>query len=71
MTPDQLAALSDTDLDQLRVDVITEQERRRDIEGIPAEIERLTARYNGAKGATGPDWPELPAAVNAFKSRNP
>lgn len=71
MTPEQLAALSPEDLDALRVAVAVEQERRRDIEAIPAEIERLNRRYERAKGPSGPAWPELPDAVKAYKARNP
>lgn len=70
MTPQELATLSDADLDALRVSVAIEQERRRDLEVIPEQIEQLTGRYNRARAAGGPEWPELPQAVAAFKGRN-
>lgn len=57
MTPEQLAALSDQALDTLRVDVITEQERRRDLVALPAEIQRLNARLERAKRPTPPGPP--------------
>lgn len=71
MTPEQIAVLSDDDLDALRRNVVTEQERRRDRETIPAEIERLNARYARVKGPAGPEWPELPQALDAYRKRNP
>lgn len=42
------------DLDKLRRDVLTEQERRRDAEVIPDQIERLSARYLRATGQGEP-----------------
>lgn len=58
-----LQALSDEDLDTLRVDVQTEQERRRDLATIPGQITDLTARYIAGGGdPTGlPPSPAPPA----------
>lgn len=38
MTPEELAALTDEDLDALRVAVLTEEERRRDLANLPERI---------------------------------
>lgn len=48
------ATLTDTYLDQLHTDVLTEQERRRDAEVIPDQIEALSARYLRATGQAEP-----------------
>lgn len=40
-----LTTLTDDDLDALRVDVLTEQERRANMAQIPATIQELAAKY--------------------------
>ena len=45
-----LKALTDTELDQLRIDTITEQERRADLLAIPAQITDLATRYTAGGG---------------------
>ena len=40
-----LKKLSDEELDQLRRDVLTEQERRENLARIPAQIEELKQKY--------------------------
>lgn len=68
LTMEQLAALNPEDLEALHVATLTEQERRRDVEVIPDQIEHLTQRYNQARG---PRWDELPAAIQAYRNRHP
>ena len=45
-----LNELSDDDLDNLRVDVLIEEERRQARDQIPAQIADLTARFIDAGG---------------------
>lgn len=45
-----LRTFTDEDLDLLRVDVLTEQERRQALVTIPAQIEELTAKYVAGGG---------------------
>ena len=45
-----LTELSDDDLDDLRVEVLTEEERRQSRDQIPAQIADLTARFIDAGG---------------------
>lgn len=68
MTPAQLAALTDVQLEQLRIDAANEQSRRQNAKVIPNEIERLYQQYSGT-GA--PSWPELQTAIEALKKRRP
>ncbi|UNX54072.1 hypothetical protein MF406_14135 [Georgenia sp. TF02-10] len=56
-----LKALTDDDLNALRVEVLTEQERRADLAGIPQQVADLTARFV----AGGGDPADLTAAVDA------
>lgn len=49
-----LTTYTDDDLDQLRVDVLTEQERRRIAADAPAQIEALSRRYLHATGKADP-----------------
>lgn len=46
----ELEPLTDDELDTLRRDVITEQERRQAIATIPAQIVELTAKYLAGGG---------------------
>ncbi|UFU03422.1 hypothetical protein LQF12_02090 [Ruania suaedae] len=55
-SPTELRDLTDDDLDTLRRDVLTEQERRARIKSIPAQIDTLTREYLDAGG----DPEELP-----------
>ncbi len=48
MTPEQLRALTDDDLDALRIAVLTEQERRYKIENAPAQMEAVATDYAAA-----------------------
>lgn len=68
MTPEQIAALTSAELETLRTNVLAEQEKRRNAEAIPTEIERLNAQYTST-GA--PAWPELTQAIEARKRRRP
>lgn len=45
-----LTTLTDEELDQLRVDVSTEQERRANLAQIPATIQELAAKYTEGGG---------------------
>ena len=54
-----LTTLTDDDLDALRVRVLTEQERRADLEQIPATIQELASKYTEGGG----DREELIKAV--------
>lgn len=58
MTVVDLAPFADGDLDALRVAVLNEQERRRDVAHLPTQIEQLSARYRRAAGIV-----EAPAAT--------
>lgn len=41
----EMKSLSDAELDQLRVEVLTEQERRKALADIPDQIRELTAKF--------------------------
>lgn len=45
MTPEQLGLLEDEELDQLRIAVLTEQERRANLAAIPAQIATLKQTF--------------------------
>lgn len=49
-----LTTLTDAELDQQRIDVATEQERRQAVLNLPDQIEELTARYKRASGKGEP-----------------
>lgn len=58
ITPDDLRALTDEQLDQTRIDVLTEQERRQTIATAPEQATATAARYLDARdGPTDPDSP--------------
>lgn len=50
MTPEQLRDLTDDDLDTLRVDVLTEQERRANLAAIPGQVSDLARTYTAGGG---------------------
>ena len=56
-----LTTLTDDDLDALRVRVLTEQERRANLEQIPATIQDLATKYTEGGG----DRQELEQAIKA------
>lgn len=56
-----LTTLTDADLDQLRRDVIIEQERRATVEQAPAQADAISRRYLQAVGRL-PDRPDGPPA---------
>lgn len=64
-----LRALTDEELDDLRIDVLTEQERRANLAAIPGQIEALAKVYRDGGGdeAALQDalTPEQVAALNA------
>lgn len=47
-----LTTLTDLDLDQLRVDVLNEQERRRTLAETPALVEQIAGKYAAAAAAS-------------------
>jgi len=49
-----LTTLTDEELDQLRIDVLNEQERRQIEATYPAQIEEMSARYKRATGEASP-----------------
>lgn len=49
-----LTTFTDEDLDQQRIDVATEQERRQAVLNLPGQIEELTKRYKKASGKGEP-----------------
>lgn len=59
MTPEQLRTLTDDDLDQLRRDALTEQERRANLAAIPEQVADLAAKYRDGGG----DPADLHAAI--------
>lgn len=61
MTPEQLRTLTDYDLDTLRRDVLTEQERRANLAAIPATVADLATKYRDGGG--NPD--DLKAVIDA------
>lgn len=61
MTPEDLRALTDDDLDTLRRDVLTEQERRAALATIPETVADLAHTYT----AGGGDPDTLRAALDA------
>lgn len=48
--PMDLSTLTDDDLDQLRIAVLTEQERRANLASIPAQITQLAQTYRDGGG---------------------
>jgi len=61
MTPEQIRTLTDDDLDQLRRDALTEQERRANLAVIPEQVADLAAKYRDGGG----DPDTLRAALDA------
>ena len=63
-----LRALADTELDELRIDVAVEQERRANLAAIPEQIKELAEKFRdggGDEGALiGALTPEQEAALN-------
>lgn len=57
-----LTQYDDTDLDTLRVEILTEQERRANQARIPAEVAQLAQRYKDGGGDTA----DLTAAIDAI-----
>ena len=67
MTPEQLRTLTNADLDALRIDVLTEQERRARIESTPGTIEALNRDYLDAEGTEpGQAWRQPAGAHDAY-----
>ena len=63
----ELTTLTDEDLDQLRVEVLTEQERRRLIADAPAQAVALADRYAAAIGRQdGDPWVQPTGAHDAY-----
>lgn len=60
-TPADLTAITDADLNQLRIDVLNEQERRQRLAAIPTQVADLAARFV----ADGGDPADLTAALPA------
>lgn len=60
-----LTALADEELDALRVDVLNEQERRRGVAVLPAEIERLSAKLFAAARL---EEPPVDAAIRGVET---
>ena len=55
-----LTALTDLDLDALRVDLLNEQERRRLLTDAPALVEQIATRYAAASASAAPTpWADL------------
>lgn len=67
--PDDLRDLTDTDLDTVRVAILTEKERRANLAAIPAQIEHLAKVYRDGggdeKALQDALTPEQIAALNA------
>lgn len=63
-----LSTLTDSDLDELRVQVLTEQERRRTITDAPAQAVALADRYAAAIGRQdGDPWQAPTGAHDAYR----
>lgn len=62
-----LTELSDDELDNLRVDVLTEQERRQTLANAPAQADDLARRYRTATGVQdGDPWSQPQGAHDAY-----
>jgi hypothetical protein len=63
-TMTDLTPLTDSELDALRVEVLTEQERRRMLVEAPAQTEALGDRYAAAVASAAPvAWASVPDAI--------
>ena len=67
LTPDELRALTDTDLQHLLGEVYAEVQRRATLAAAPAEAEALAARYAEAIGREdGDEWQAPSGAHDAY-----
>lgn len=67
MTPEDIKALTDAEVDALQGQLAAEQERRRQLKAIPARMDALATEYLTADGvAPGQEWVQPTGAHDSY-----